>query len=44
MVTNQADVLALERLDDDKWSARSQIQQEINAIVARQPQSVQVDE
>ncbi|VDM47925.1 unnamed protein product [Toxocara canis] len=41
MITNPADIRTLEMLDDDKITPRSQIQQQINEIVARQPQSVQ---
>ncbi|KHN82109.1 hypothetical protein Tcan_14847 [Toxocara canis] len=41
MITNPADIRTLEMLDDDKITPRSQIQQQVNEIVARQPQSVQ---
>uniref|UniRef100_A0A0M3IR90 DUF148 domain-containing protein n=1 Tax=Ascaris lumbricoides TaxID=6252 RepID=A0A0M3IR90_ASCLU len=41
MITNPIDLATLEILDDDKYSPRWKIQQQVNEIVAKQPQTVQ---
>lgn len=42
MVSSDDDRAQLEVLDDDKYTPRSQIQQQVNEIVQRQSQDVQV--